>query len=146
MDHARPYSSNPILLYDGVCGLCNRLVQFVLKRDRQDRFCFAALQSDFARKILARHGANPGDLDTFYLVLDCGQPGERLSARSDATVGVLRDLGGIWGGFGSVVRMFPKWFRDRSYNRVARSRYRIFGKYDACPLPEEKHRHKFLDA
>jgi predicted DCC family thiol-disulfide oxidoreductase YuxK len=139
------FSSNPILLYDGVCGLCNRLVQFVLKRDHRDRFRFASLQSEFARRILARHGANPGDLDTFYLVLDYGQPADRLASRSDAVIGVLQVLGGIWSGCGSVLRMFPKWLRDWGYNRVARSRYHIFGKYDACPLPEDKHRHKFLD-
>lgn len=138
-------SSNPILLYDGVCGLCNRLIQFVLKRDRQDRFRFASLQSEFARKILARHGTNPGDLDTFYLLLDYGQLGERLVSRSDAAVGVLRVLGGLWAGFGSVMRMFPRWFRDWAYTRIARSRYRIFGKYDACPLPEERYRERFLD-
>jgi predicted DCC family thiol-disulfide oxidoreductase YuxK len=138
-------SSNPILLYDGVCGLCNRLVRFVLKHDRQELFRFAALQSEFAGKILARHGANPGDLDTFYLVLNHGQPAERLAARSDAAVEVLRNLGGTWRGCGSVLRIFPKWVRDWGYNRVARSRYRVFGKFEACPLPEERYRGRFLD-
>ena len=137
--------SNPILLYDGVCGLCNRLVQFVLKRDHRNRFCFASLQSAFAGNILVRHGANPGELDTFCLVLDYGQPAERLAARSDAAIEVLRNLGGIWAGCGWVLRMFPMRFRDWGYNRVARNRYRVFGKYDTCPLPEGKHRHKFLD-
>jgi predicted DCC family thiol-disulfide oxidoreductase YuxK len=138
-------SSNPILLYDGVCGLCNRLVQFVLNCDPQDRFRFASLQSEFARNILARHGANPGDLDTFYIVLDHGQPAERLVARSGAAVEVLKNLGGIWGGCGSVLRMLPKWFCDWGYNRVARNRYRIFGKFEVCPLPEERYRGRFLD-
>src|SRR6266446_4707147 len=88
--------SNPIILYDGVCGLCNRLNQFVLKRDRNDHFRFAALQSEFAGKILERHGVNPQVLDTMYLLLNYSQPDECLVARSDAAVQILAELGGIW--------------------------------------------------
>ena len=62
--------SHPILLYDGVCGLCNRFVQFILRRDRDAVFRFAALQSAFAATILARHGANPSALDTVYVVVN----------------------------------------------------------------------------
>ena len=65
--------ANPILLYDGVCGLCNRLVQFVLKRDSSGHFRFASLQSDFASRILRQHGLDPDDLDTVYLVEAPGQ-------------------------------------------------------------------------
>lgn len=137
--------TNPILLYDGVCGLCNRLVQFVLRRDQRGQFCFAALQGDFGRRILERRHANVDALDTFYLVLDCGQPTERLAARSDAVVAMLRLLGGLWGCFGLVLRMLPRWFRDWGYQRIAKSRYRIFGKYNTCPVPEAKYRGKFLD-
>ena len=71
-------ASNPIILYDGVCGLCNRLVQFVLKHDSQDRFRFASLQSDFAAQFLRRHGAAPEDLDTMYVVIDRGLREEGL--------------------------------------------------------------------
>jgi predicted DCC family thiol-disulfide oxidoreductase YuxK len=137
--------ANPILLYDGVCGLCNRLVQFVLKRDARDHFRFASLQSDFAVRILQRHGLDPHDLDTFYMVTDYGQPDERLTARSDAAIAVLRQLGGFWGALALVLRVLPRWLRDWGYGLVARTRYRIFGKYDTCPLPEQKQRHKFLD-
>jgi predicted DCC family thiol-disulfide oxidoreductase YuxK len=136
---------NPIILYDGVCGLCNRFNQFVLKRDSAGRFRFASLQSDFATKVLQRHGVNPHDLDTVYLVLDNAQPGERLLARSDAAGSVLRDLGGPWGALADVLSLMPRWLRDWGYNLVARNRYRIFGKYDTCPLPDPQYRHKFLD-
>ncbi len=137
--------ANPILFYDGVCGLCNRLVQFVLKRDARDYFRFASLQSDFVVRILQRHGLDPRDLDTFYMVTDYGQPDERLTARSDAALAVLRQLGGVWGAMALVLRVLPRWLRDWGYGLVARTRYRIFGKYDTCPLPEQKQRHKFLD-
>ncbi len=138
-------SSNPIILYDGVCGLCNRFVQFVLKRDSHDRFHFAALQSDFAICILQRHGAAPADLDTMYVVLEHALPGERLASRSHAAGVVLQELGGGWGVLGLVLRGLPGWLRNWGYNLVARNRYRIFGKYDACPLPTETDRRKFLD-
>lgn len=71
--------SNPIILYDGICGLCNRFVQFVLRHDSHDRFRFAALQTDFAACILQQHGAAPADLDTMYVVLEHALPAERLA-------------------------------------------------------------------
>lgn len=137
--------SNPIILYDGVCGLCNRLVQFVLKHDLHDRFRFASLQSDFATRVLQRHGAAPEDLDTMYVVLDHALPAERLVSRSEAAVVVLRDLGGGWSVLSVVLRWLPGWLRNWGYNLIARNRYRIFGKYDSCPIPFEKDRRKFLD-
>jgi predicted DCC family thiol-disulfide oxidoreductase YuxK len=141
--------SNPIILYDGVCGLCNRLVQFVLKHDSQDHFRFAALQSDFAIGILHRHGAAPSqtkeDLDTMYVVLEHALPAERLASRSEAAVVVLGELGGTWAALGSILRVLPASLRNWGYNLVARNRYRLFGKHDSCPIPKQKDRPKFLD-
>ena len=138
-------SPNPIILYDGVCGLCNRLVQFVLKRDPGDRFRFASLQSTFAADILAKHAADPKNLDTMYAVLNYQQPGERLPARSDAVIAVLAELSDFWRGLGVALAILPKWLRNWGYGLIARNRYRIFGKYEQCMLPEERYRHKFLD-
>ena len=136
--------TNPIVLYDGVCGLCNRLTQFILKHDAHDRFLFASLQSDFAAGLLKRHGADAHDLDTVYVVVDYEQPGERLLARSDAILYIATQLGSIWS-FGKAGRLLPKVLRDALYKIVARNRYRVFGKYETCLLPEPKHRKKFLD-
>jgi len=138
-------SPNPVILYDGVCGLCNRLVQFVLKYDSRDRFRFAWLQSDFAAGILQRHGVTPEDLDTMYVVLDCALPEERLASRTDAAVLILQELTGGWGALALIFRVFPRWLRNWGYNLVARNRYRIFGKFDSCPIPSEEDRGKFLD-
>ncbi len=138
-------SEKPILLYDGICGLCNRFVQFVLKHDTKDRFRFAALQSEFAREILARHGVNAADLDTVYMVRDFQQSGELLVNRSDAALAVLSALGGFWSLLSGWMRILPRPLRDWGYNIVAGNRYRIFGKYDVCPLPNPRDRHKFLD-
>ena len=138
-------TSHPIILYDGVCGLCNRLNQFVLKRDRNDRFRFAALQSEFATKVLSRHGVNPGLLDTVYLLLNYSQPDERLASRSDAAVLILRELGGMWCALAAAMGVLPRWFRDKAYNQIAVNRYQFFGKYPTCQIPNEKYRSKFLD-
>jgi predicted DCC family thiol-disulfide oxidoreductase YuxK len=135
----------PILLYDGVCGLCNRFVQFILRRDRNAIFRFASLQSAFAARILARHGVNPTGVDTVYVVINHELPGEALLSRSDAVAFVLKQLGGSWRPAASLLQLMPKFLRDPAYNAVARHRYRIFGRLDACPLPSEKDQSRFLD-
>jgi predicted DCC family thiol-disulfide oxidoreductase YuxK len=136
-----PDPANPVLLYDGVCGLCNRLVRFVLKRDRHAHFCFASLQSHHAARILEPHGLHPHDLNTLYVLAD-----ERLSTRADAVIFILRELGGLWRVAAAAFSIFPKPIRDWGYNVAARHRYRVFGKYESCPLPERKYQDRFLDA
>jgi predicted DCC family thiol-disulfide oxidoreductase YuxK len=136
--------SNAIILYDGVCGLCNRFVRFVLKRDRKDHFRFAALQSHFAREVLQRHHVDPNALDTVYLVLDNDQPTESLLARNDAVASVLHELGGFWRLWAKLLNFVPRSVRDWQYNLIARNRYRFFDKYVSCPLPDSEDRHKFL--
>ncbi len=140
-----PSDSNAVLLYDGVCGLCNRLVRFVINRDRKDQFRFASLQSAISASVLERHGNSPQSLDTMYVVLNFGQPDERLLARSDAALFILRAIGGLWRPAAVLPGLLPKWVRNRVYNLIARNRYRIFGKYDTCPLPDPKYRAKFLE-
>ncbi|MBA2705102.1 MAG: DUF393 domain-containing protein [Blastocatellia bacterium] len=136
--------SNPIILYDGVCGLCNRLVQFILKRDKQDYFRFASLQSAWSSTLLQRHNLDPHDLDTVYVVVDYALATQRLLARSDAILFLLKELGGIWK-LAAVGKFLPRTLRDAIYKLVARNRYRVFGKYESCMLPEPQHRAKFLE-
>jgi predicted DCC family thiol-disulfide oxidoreductase YuxK len=134
----------PIILYDGVCGLCNRLNRFVLARDPAGRFRFAALQSALAAEVLTRHGRDPRDLDTLYLVLAPGRPEERLLRKSDAALWILCELGGAWRLTGAL-RVVPRAIRDFGYDLVARTRYRLFGRYETCPVPDPSHRARFLD-
>lgn len=137
-------ASKAIVLYDGVCGLCNRAVQFLLKRDRLDRLQFASLQSDLAAKVLERHGMDPKGLDTVYAVLNYGEPNEILLAKGDAFLFFAGVIGGIW----SVARVgtiIPRRVRNWLYDFIARHRYQVFGKSESCMLPEPKQRHKFLD-
>jgi predicted DCC family thiol-disulfide oxidoreductase YuxK len=137
--------SHPILLYDGVCGLCNRFVQFTLRRDRNATFHFAWLQGALAASILARHSANPTDLDTVYVVVNYELPDEYLLSRSQAVLFVLGQLGGFWRPVASLLQLLPKFLRDAAYNAIARNRYRIFGRSEVCVLPNDLDRSRFLD-
>jgi predicted DCC family thiol-disulfide oxidoreductase YuxK len=141
MDESQP---NPIVLYDGVCGLCNRAVQFLLKRDRHDRFRFASLQSEFAANLLQRHGIDHNQLDTVYAVLDYGKPGEKLLSKGDAFLLFARVLGGIWS-VARLVKVVPRPVRNWLYDFIAANRYRVFGKAESCMLPDPAYRHKFLE-
>jgi predicted DCC family thiol-disulfide oxidoreductase YuxK len=137
--------THPILLYDGVCGLCNRMNQFVLRHDQAGVFRFASLQSALAGRILARHGADAADLDTVYVVVNPDQPDEHLLARSEAVIFVLKQLGGFWGLAGFVLRFKPRFLRDLGYRVVARNRYRFFGRSETCFLPSSENCGRFLD-
>jgi predicted DCC family thiol-disulfide oxidoreductase YuxK len=133
-----------IILYDGVCGLCNRFVNFVIKHDRHDQFRFASLQGRFATGLLHRRGIDSRQLATIYLVVGPEMPSERLLSRSAAVTEILSRLGGIWKISAGLLRALPRWLQNWGYDRVAGNRYRIFGRYDSCPLPNEKDRNKFL--
>ncbi len=133
-----------LVLFDGVCGLCNRSNQFLLKRDTADRLLFAPLQSELARDVLARYGRNASDLDTIYVVADYQGPHERLLDRSRAVFHALSCLGG---GYRAArwLGLLPRPLTDAVYRLVARSRYDWFGQSDVCMLPEPRHRRKFID-
>jgi predicted DCC family thiol-disulfide oxidoreductase YuxK len=137
----------PILLYDGVCGLCNRFVRFILGRDRDGIFRFASLQSAFAARILTRHSISPAEFDTVYVVVnfDSQKPPEFLLSRSDAVLFVLKQLGALWRFVAFLLQLLPKFVRDPAYNAIARHRYRVFGKYESCALPSAQDRSRFLD-
>ena len=137
--------ANPIILYDGVCGLCNRLVQFLLRHDKRKHLRFASLQSDFAGAVLRRHGLDPKDLDTFHFVENYDQQNERVFDRSDAVLKAGRALGGVWAMLASVASIFPRALLDQLYRLVARNRYRVFGKFESCMLPDPSQRNRFLD-
>ena len=137
--------ANPIIFYDGVCGLCNGLVQFLLKHDTDGRLRFASLQSEFAEKVLGRHGVDAKDLDTVNVVENYDQPGERVLQRSEAILRAGRELGGFWGTSSAIARVVPRALRDLVYRFVATNRYRVFGKYDTCMLPDPSQRSRFLD-
>ncbi len=141
-------STSPILLYDGVCGLCNRFVQFILRHDREAIFRFASLQSPAAANILALHVLTPGAPDTVYVVTnpDSQASEQRLLSRSDAALFVLKHLGAPWREIAFFLQLLPRFLRDSVYHVVARHRYRTFGRYDTCPTPNPRDRSRFLDS
>jgi predicted DCC family thiol-disulfide oxidoreductase YuxK len=134
--------SHNLVLYDGVCGLCNRAVKLLLAIDRRHVLCFAPLQGPTATRIAERH-AFPPDLKTIVYVRNFGLKRERVHLRSDAILRIMGDVGGLWS-FLLVFRVVPAFLRDPVYDWVARNRYRWFGKYDSCPLPSAEQRARFL--
>jgi len=133
-----------VILYDGVCGLCHRLVQFVLARDHRGAFRFAPLQGAFARAVLLRHGKDPDDLDTVYLVIDPDLPSERLLWAGRAVVAILRRLGGAWR-LAGVLAVLPAGALDAAYRVISTRRYRWFGKLDQCALPAPELHERFIE-
>ena len=133
-----------LVLYDGVCGLCNRLLQFLLKHDRRGVFSFASLQSATGRAMVARYGGNPDDPGSFHVVADFRAPNARALKKSDAAVFVARQLGWPWKGL-RAAGLLPPALRDRMYDVIARNRYRVFGRYEECQVPRPEFRSRFLE-
>ena len=136
--------SGPILLYDGVCGFCTGVVQFVLKHDKKGTLSFAPLQSGLARSILARFPKfQNADTVVFYEPGTSGSS-ERAFIRTNASLKLARYLGGFWNVF-LVAWLIPRPIRDFLYDQFAKYRYRWFGKYDTCMIPPPEVRSRFLD-
>ena len=133
-----------LLLYDGLCPLCNGFVRFLLRQDRRQIFYFAPLQGALAQTILARHDIDTSALNTVVLVLSAQTPHESLLFRSDAATEVLLRLGGAWALWARLLLKLPRGLREAGYRLVARWRYRIFGQYATCPLPAPKDAARFL--
>lgn len=133
-----------LILYDGVCGLCNRLNQFVLARDKGAIFDFAAIQSPLGRAILLHFGKEPDHLNTFYLVSNYRSSEARLLSRSGAALAVLENLGSPWRWL-RVMKVLPQALPDWGYDLIARHRYGWFGQTESCILPASAVRHRFID-
>ncbi len=134
-----------VLLYDGVCGLCARSVQTILKYDRRGTMMFAPLQSDYGRAVVERHPALR-EVNSLVLLETAAADGsgERVYVRSEAALRVAGYLGGWWRVL-ACARVIPAPLRDFVYNFVARNRYRVFGKSESCLLPPSDVRVRFLD-
>jgi predicted DCC family thiol-disulfide oxidoreductase YuxK len=137
-DPAVPDGDGAVVLFDGVCNLCNGSVQFIVRHDPAGRFRFASLQSEAGQALLRRHGLDPADLFSVILV-----EGGRAYARSDAALRIAWGLSGPVRAAG-VLRVVPRPLRDAVYGWVARNRYRWCGRREACMIPTPELRSRFL--
>lgn len=132
-------TASPIILFDGVCNLCNASVDFVIKRDRQELFRFASLQGKAAHALLHEHQLPADTINTVILV-----EGGKVYTRSTAALRITRHLPFPWPLL-SLFLVVPLFIRDLVYDVVARNRYRWFGRADTCRVPAPELRARFLD-
>lgn len=128
-----------ILLFDGVCNLCNSMVQFSIKRDPKEKLKFASLQSESGQKLLKKFGLPTDDFHSFVFI-----KGDKYFLKSSAGLHVLKELGGVWKLF-YILIIFPRPMRDFFYNIIAKTRYNIFGKRDVCMIPTSEIKKRFLE-
>lgn len=135
----------PVLLYDGECGLCNRVVRRLLRSDRTGRLKFAPLQGDAAQAYLQAQGLPTGEFDSLVFVPDWGRPlAHPPLLRTDGALAAAAEIGGAWGIF-PWLRVVPGWLREPCYQLVARARYALFGAHRGRPLWETELRERFLE-
>lgn len=134
-----------MIYYDGVCGLCARIVQFVLARDATGTFRFATLQGPLGARALAANGERPlaDGADPSSVMVEAADG--RWLRKSRAVAFILRELGGGWRVAGTLLQVIPAPIANLGYDLVASVRYRLFGKLDRCALPRPEWRPRFLD-
>ncbi len=128
-----------IIIFDGVCNLCNGFVQFVIRNDKSGKFKFASLQSSSAEKILKTFNFPIDRLKTIILVED-----SKIYLRSGAVLKIARQLDGIWK-ISVLLYVFPSFISDAVYNLISKYRYKLFGKKDSCMIPTPELKSRFLD-
>lgn len=131
---------HPVIVFDGVCVLCNRWVDVILRHDRANRFRLAAMQGAAGHTLLQTHGLSPDDPASLLLV----QAGH-VYVDSEAIIRVLRQLDGSWPVLGGALKLLPRFTRDPCYRWLARHRYRLFGKRAQCRVPTPDEACRFLD-
>jgi len=132
--------NNKIILFDGVCNLCNSSVQYVIKRDKSNAYRFAALQSGIGRKLVEERGIDTSQIDSIILI----EPGVAYYTKSTAALKIAQSFGGVWQ-LTSVLEWIPEKIRNLVYDYIAKNRYKWYGKKDACMIPTPELRSRFLD-
>ena len=130
---------NKIILFDGVCNLCNSSVQYVIKRDKGNVYRFAALQSEIGKKLAEERGIDTSQVDSIILI----EPGVAYYTKSTAALKIAQSFGGVWQ-LASVFEWIPEKIRDWVYDYIAKNRYKWYGRKDACMIPTPELKSKFL--
>jgi len=129
----------PIVLFDGVCNLCNRMVQFIIKRDKEKKFLFASLQGKTGKEILKKFNVPANEFNSFILA-----EGDKIYTKSTAALRIARQMGGGWKMlYGFII--VPSFIRNAFYNLIARNRYKWFGKKEECMVPAPELSKRFLE-
>lgn len=128
-----------IILFDGVCNLCNASVQFVIKHDKKDLFRFVALQSDLGAAIIRHIGIDQKNIDSVILY----EPGVAYFYKSSAALEIAKHFGGFFN-FATLFRIVPAFLRNPIYDYVAKNRYKWYGKNESCMIPTPELKSKFL--
>ncbi|MBA5630473.1 thiol-disulfide oxidoreductase DCC family protein [Moheibacter lacus] len=131
-------NSEKIILFDGVCNLCNSTVQKVIENDAKNQFKFASLQSEFGQKFLENNHLSKDEFNSMILV-----DGEKFYTRSDAALRIGKELKGLYK-LSGLLFAFPKFIRNSVYDFVSRNRYKWFGKQESCWLPTPELKEKFI--
>lgn len=134
-------SGKKIILFDGVCNLCNTMVNFVIERDTKDAFRFVALQSETGTAILKKIGLYDKNIDSIVLY----EPGLAYFYKANAALEIAKSLGGIYSVLSFFLNIFPDFILNFGYDFIAKNRYKWFGKEDACMIPTAELKSKFLD-
>ena len=129
-----------IILFDGVCNLCNTSVQYVIKHDKNDVFRFVALQSELGQKIIKHLGISDRNIDSIVLY----EPGRAYYYKSGAALKIAKYLGGIFN-YAFIFRIIPTGIRDIIYDYIAKNRYKWYGKKESCIIPTPELKAKFLE-
>lgn len=132
--------SKKTILFDGVCNLCNRSVQYIIKRDKNDVFRFGPLQGEIGKALVAERGIDTTKVDSIILI----DPGVAYFVKSDAAIEIAKEIGGAWAVF-SLFQWVPVTIRNFVYDIIAKYRYRWFGKKDQCMVPTSELKAKFLE-
>lgn len=129
-----------IILFDGVCNLCNSSINFIIKHDKKDIFRYASLQSEIGKKLIAERNINISELDSILLI----DPKMAYYYKSTAALHIAKQLSGIYPLL-SVFLILPKFFRDWIYDIIAKNRYKWFGKKESCMIPTPELKTLFID-
>jgi predicted DCC family thiol-disulfide oxidoreductase YuxK len=127
-----------IIVFDGVCILCNSFVQFILKKDKRKQFYFATAQSDFVKEQLKTNPMKANALDSVLYVKN-----GKVLTESTAALNIFSDLGGMWKLL-SIFKLIPPFIRNAVYRFIAKRRYRVFGKLDTCMMPPSEWKSRFI--
>ena len=128
-----------IILFDGVCNLCNGAIQFIIKRDKKDVFRYAALQSELGERLVKERSIDTSKVDSFVLI----EPGTAYYIKSSAALEIANNFSGLWK-LTQIFKWIPESIRNSIYDLVARNRYKWFGRKDQCMIPTPELQAKFL--